>query len=141
MESAYTQMRPWSEEAIRLTLERPTIRFLTRPNGGLIAQIVAKDCEILAIATHPDAQRKGIASDLLSELTKLAKSQNVERIFLDVAAQNAPARAFYAAKGFAEIGKRRAYYTLRDGSKDDALLLSRPVDQELPLQPPNSRGV
>ena len=129
MECAYTQMRPWSEEAVRLTLERPTIHFLSRPNGGLIAQIVAEECEILAIATHPDAQRKGVASDLLSELTDLAKSQNVERIFLDVAVQNAPARAFYAAKGFAEIGTRRAYYTLRDGSKDDALLLSRLVDE------------
>ena len=49
------------------------------------------------------------------------------RILLEVASSNAPAQAFYASQGFAQVGMRKRYYTLRDGTKDDALLLSRPV--------------
>jgi [ribosomal protein S18]-alanine N-acetyltransferase len=41
-------------------------------------------------------------------------------MLLEVAAGNAPARALYAAAGFAEVGKRRRYYP--DGS--DALVLA-----------------
>lgn len=127
MDRAYTRMRPWSAETITQTLANPHSLFLTRENGGLIARIVANECEILALATDPDAQRSGVASSLLSELVDTAKEADVTRILLEVAAGNAPARAFYAARGFAEIGRRKGYYTLRDGQKDDALLLSRPV--------------
>lgn len=127
MDRAYTRMRPWSAETITQTLANSHSLFLTQENGGLIARIVADECEILALATDPDAQRSGVASSLLSELVDTAKEADVTRILLEVAAGNAPARAFYAARGFAEIGRRKDYYTLRDGRKDDALLLSRPV--------------
>lgn len=127
MDRAYVQMRPWSASTIADTLANPHNVLLTRDHGGLIAQIVADECEILALATDPKAQRRGIASALLSDLVRTAAEKSAQRIFLDVAAQNTPARAFYAARGFAQVGKRKAYYTLRDGTKDDALLLSRPV--------------
>jgi len=127
MDRAYDQMRPWSADAIAETLANPHSVLLTHDHGALIAQIVADECEILALATDPMAQRMGIASALLSDLIRTAQDKSATRIFLDVASQNAPARAFYAAKGFAPVGQRKGYYTLRDGTKDDALLLSRPV--------------
>lgn len=127
MDRAYRQMRPWSSATIAETLSNTHTVFLTRPQGGLIAQIVADECEVLAIATDPDHQRQGIASELLQELITMANQRSATRIFLEVAAQNTPARAFYEAKGFAPIGLRKSYYTLRDGSKDDAVLLSRSV--------------
>jgi ribosomal-protein-alanine N-acetyltransferase len=127
MDRAYVQMRPWSANTIAETLSNPHCIFLPHDHGGLIAQIVADECEILALATDPQAQRTGIASSLLCELIRTATEKSATRIFLDVAAQNTQARAFYAARGFARIGKRKAYYNLRDGTKDDALLLSRPV--------------
>jgi ribosomal-protein-alanine N-acetyltransferase len=42
-------------------------------------------------------------------------------MFLEVSDRNLPARALYAAAGFAEVGRRRRYYA--DGS--DALVLRR----------------
>ena len=42
-------------------------------------------------------------------------------MFLEVAAGNAPALALYAREGFAEVGRRRRYYS--DGT--DALVLRR----------------
>jgi len=127
MDRAYIQMRPWSAATIAETISNTHTVFLPHPQGGLIVQIVADECEVLAIATDPDHQRQGIASQLLEDLIATARQRDVTRIFLEVATQNTPARAFYKAKGFAPVGLRKAYYTLRDGSKDDAVLLSRSV--------------
>ncbi|MGJ8602512.1 MAG: ribosomal protein S18-alanine N-acetyltransferase [Marivita sp.] len=140
MDRAYVQMRPWSAQDIADTLANRHVQFLTHPQGGLIAQLVADECEILAIATNPDAQRQGIASALMQDLIALAETRNAARIFLEVAEQNHPARAFYALHGFAPLGMRRAYYTLRNGTKDDALLLSRPVAQRHAHDTPTSQG-
>ena len=140
MDRAYVDMRPWSAEEVAATLERPHTRFFSRDNGGLIAQLVAGECEILAIATEPDVQRQGIASALLSDLIDIAAQENAARILLEVASRNDPARAFYAARGFAPVGTRRGYYTLRDGSKDDALVLSRAIAQRQSEDAPTSQG-
>lgn len=127
MDRAYTHMRPWTADAISQTIANPHSVFLSRDDGALLALIVADECEILAIATDPAVQRTGIASSLLKELFEIAARRNANRVFLEVALQNSPARKFYAGKGFAQVGLRKKYYTLRDGTKDDAVLLSRAV--------------
>jgi ribosomal-protein-alanine N-acetyltransferase len=133
-------MRPWSTDDIASTVSARHTLLLTHDHGFLIAQIVADEGEILAIATNPTQQRKGVASSLLSELIRQAEQKGITRIFLDVAAQNQPARAFYAAKGFGQVGMRKAYYTLRYGTKDDALLLSLAIAQGQGDPAPTSQG-
>lgn len=139
LDRAYVQMRPWSAQAVADTLAAPHSLLLSQPDGALLARIVAGECEILALATEPMAQRRGVASSLLAELFGRAQVSGAETVFLEVAARNAPARAFYAGQGFAETGRRRNYYRLRDGSSDDALLLSRPVAQDHIAATPASR--
>lgn len=129
LDRAYVRMRPWSPQEVAATLATPHCLFLSRPEGGLLARCVAGECEILAFATDPAAQRQGVASSLLTELLGHARDSGADTVFLEVASGNAPARAFYTARGFAEIGRRRDYYTLRDGAHDDALLMARPVAQ------------
>jgi ribosomal-protein-alanine N-acetyltransferase len=127
MERAYVEMRPWPAQEVARTLQNPQVHFLTRDQAGIIAQIVADECEILALATDPAAQRRGVATLLLTELVSLANTKGARRIFLEVARNNERARAFYAAKGFAQVGTRPDYYTLRDGTHDDAVLLSHAI--------------
>ncbi|MFP7674226.1 GNAT family N-acetyltransferase [Marivita sp. S0852] len=127
MDRAYVDMRPWSDADIAQTCASPHVTLIARPNGAVLVQVLAGDAEILAFAVDPDAQRSGIATALLSDALNLAARSGCDRIFLEVATSNDAARAFYAARGFAQVGLRKAYYTLRDGTKDDALLLSRPV--------------
>lgn len=140
MDRAYVQMRPWSAKDIADTLSANHNLILTRDHGFLIAQLVADECEVLALATDPDAQRRGVASALLTDLVAIAAQNGVTRIFLEVAQRNEPAKAFYSAKGFAAVGTRRSYYTLRDGTKDDALLLSLAIAQDQGHRAPTSHG-
>lgn len=128
MDRAYVEMRPWPAQEVARTLQNPHVHFLARDQAGIIAQIVADECEILALATHPAAQRRGVATSLLTELVSLANAKGARRIFLEVARNNKRARAFYAAKGFAQVGTRPDYYILRDGTRDDAVLLSHAID-------------
>ena len=54
------------------------------------------------------------------------------RLFLEVAEDNAAARALYATAGFAEAGRRRGYYAAADGGRRDALLLALDLTVTLP---------
>jgi ribosomal-protein-alanine N-acetyltransferase len=140
MDRAYVEMRPWSAKDIADTLTARHCQALCHAHGFLIVQMVAGEGEILALATDPDAQRQGVASSLVSELIRIATGHNVSRLLLEVASQNQPARAFYASKGFAQVGLRRGYYTLRDGTKDDAVLLSLAIAQGQGGPAPVSQG-
>ena len=140
MDRAYVDMRPWTARDIETTLAAPRCHAMIQDNGFLIAQIVADEAEILAIATDPVAQRQGVATALLAELIRMAGANGVTRVFLEVAQKNRPAKAFYAARGFAPVGVRRAYYTLRNGTKDDAALLSLAIAQGQGDPAPTSQG-
>ena len=66
-------------------------------------------------------------------VTAEAKKENIVaaaqagavRLFLEVAEDNAAARALYDRAGFRPIGRRKAYYARPDGGRTDALVLGR----------------
>jgi ribosomal-protein-alanine N-acetyltransferase len=62
-----------------------------------------------------------VATALLQAAMRQAAARQAEVMFLEVAESNAAAQALYMAAGFAEVGRRRHYYS--DGT--DALVLSR----------------
>ena len=46
------------------------------------------------------------------------------KLWLEVRASNERARAVYLRYGFSEVGRRRAYYPVPQGPREDALLMS-----------------
>jgi [ribosomal protein S18]-alanine N-acetyltransferase len=62
------------------------------------------------VAVRRDAQRQGIARTLIAQLLDFAMRSGVKAVLLEVAADNEPAQALYAAFGFARIGVRKGYY-------------------------------
>jgi ribosomal-protein-alanine N-acetyltransferase len=56
-----------------------------------------------------------------------AARRGARRIYLEVAEDNAAARALYAAEGFEPIGRRRGYYARREGPAVDAITMRREV--------------
>lgn len=124
---AYAHMEPWSAQDFADLLARPTTWLACAGHGFLLAQIVVDEAEILSLAVDPAFQRQGEARALLARLDAEASARGVTSLHLEVAAENAPARAFYDAQGFAEIGLRRGYYRGPDGSRGDAVLMKRAV--------------
>ncbi|MBS0124851.1 GNAT family N-acetyltransferase [Thetidibacter halocola] len=122
---AYRHMRPWTEAQFAETLALPHSLLVTRPGAFVLGQIVADEAEILALACDPDHQRQGQASAALDAFHAQALTRGAARTLLEVAAANAPARAFYARHGYAEAGRRKGYYHRPDGTRDDALVMAR----------------
>lgn len=125
----------WECDAIQALIEHPASLALvaTRPGrivvGFIIAQIAADEAEILTIGVAPDYQRHGIGRQLVEGAARSATRSEARRLFLDVADSNAAARSLYASCGFAEIGRRKAYYALPGGAREDALQLARNLAQ------------
>jgi len=110
----------WSLPELRRTLDSPTARLFTRNRCAfLIAQIIPPEAEILIVAVDPDHRRNGHARALLDTL-----KTHAGQIFLDVRADNRPARALYHAAGFAQTGLRSGYYAAPNGARVDAVTMS-----------------
>lgn len=122
---AYTHSRPWAAHDFADSLDSPHALVAATGHAFVFGLVVAGEAEILALAADPDVQRKGEASRALALFHALAVARGAESAFLEVAARNAPARAFYEAKGYGVSGLRKGYYHLADGGTDDAVIMSR----------------
>lgn len=123
--ACFVTPRPWSEAEISALLQSPHVFVVHESVGFALGQVVADEAEVLTIAVDPSARRQGAGARLLSQLMAAAKDHGAATCFLEVAATNQPALALYQTAGFAQSGRRRGYYTLPDGQKCDALILSR----------------
>jgi len=124
---------PWPVEEYRNLLKQGTSLALGTAHeetdslkAFVLSQIAVDTADILMIATSPQHQRQGLAKTILGSLIKRLGERGVERITLDVAADNDAAIALYGAMEFAIDGRRPKYY--RQGkNRVDAILMSRPV--------------
>ncbi|HUS54276.1 MAG TPA: GNAT family N-acetyltransferase [Thermohalobaculum sp.] len=94
-------------------------------DGLLILRMAADEAEILNFGVVPAAQRRGLGRALLRSAEALAQEHGMTSIFLEVAVDNAPARALYAGRGYAELGNRKDYYLRPDGTRADALVMKK----------------
>lgn len=123
--ACFTTPRPWTEAEFAGLLAEPSVFALTRPGAILLGRAIAGEAELLTLAVDPAARRQGLAHALVQDFLAEARARAAESAFLEVAEANAPARALYAAAGFAQAGRRRGYYRLPGGGAEDALVLVR----------------
>ncbi len=102
-----------------------TIAGTALPAGFVLGRVVVDDAEILSLGVARAWQRRGIAARLLASLERLAARRGATRLFLEVSADNGPARQLYLAHGFSEAGRRVAYYERRHGPQADAVVMSK----------------
>lgn len=91
--------------------------------GFVIGRCVLDEAELLTLAVDPRARRHGLGRALCADFWALAGARGAQTAFLEVAADNAPAQALYAAAGWQEAGRRKGYY----GPDRDALILRRNI--------------
>jgi ribosomal-protein-alanine N-acetyltransferase len=121
---------PWSAISFRgLLLDTSILTLGVELNGEIVAfamaQTIAGESDILTVATAPEHRRKGLGATLIGALINQLGERGVSRITLDVAEDNAPARALYRGFGFTEDGRRPRYYTAGRDVPVDAVLMSR----------------
>jgi ribosomal-protein-alanine N-acetyltransferase len=97
------------------------------PIGFAIARAVADEAELLSIGVLEPYRRQGLATQLLGQVVDFVAARGVEKLFLEVAEDNAGAQSLYQAHGFTRVGRRPDYYRGRDGSATAALTLRRHV--------------
>lgn len=119
--------RPWTAAEFASLLIIPGTFLLGDACAAVLGRVAADEAEVLTIATDPAHRRQGLATVLLARFHEEAAARGAERAFLEVAEDNAPARALYAAQGYAEVGRRPRYYVRAGKPAVAALILARPL--------------
>lgn len=114
----------WTREQFLLGLERGAFRILgIREGGALVAYLafshIAREMEVMNIATHPGHRRKGLARQLLARALDTCRKEKARQCFLEVRRSNTPAIDLYGKFGFIQVGVRKKYYP---DNNEDALL-------------------
>ncbi|WP_420479119.1 GNAT family N-acetyltransferase [Brevundimonas sp. FT23028] len=123
---------PWDAAAFATLLDQPGVFAIEREAGFILMRAVADEAEILTLAVAPASRRSGEGTRLVADGVAAASLAGADRVFLEVAEDNAAARALYARTGFTDAGRRPRYYSRPDGSRVDALLLALNLPGRLP---------
>lgn len=115
----------WTEAGFASELEKPACVARVLEDGArvvafVIGSVVVDTLEVASVAVAPEARRAGVGRALVGALLREARARGATEARLDVRAGNVAAIALYAAQGFVEVGRRRAYYA--DG--EDAVLMT-----------------
>ena len=126
-EAAFTSPAPWRAQSFAALLAEPSVFALASPCGCafVLGRALAGEAELLTLATHPDARRRGLARLLLARFEAEARARGAETAFLEVAADNAGARVLYARAGWQQAGRRPGYYRSGGGAPVAALILHK----------------
>lgn len=113
--------KPWGADDFA-DLQKSGCEIIASQNGFIVWRATLDEAEIITIGVHPDARRSGIAAAMLGIIEGDLKKRGIKHIFLEVAADNAPARGLYTGNGYKQIGVRPKYY---DGV--DAIMMRKDI--------------
>ncbi len=123
---SFSTPRPWSEGEFADLLADPLAFLLVEGDAGLLlGRAVAGEAELLTLAVAPEARGRGLGLRLVMRFLYQARLRGADTAFLEVAADNTPARMVYDRAGFTVAGRRKAYYRLPDGRAVDAIVMRR----------------
>jgi ribosomal-protein-alanine N-acetyltransferase len=95
--------------------------------GYWVAMPGVDEMHLLNITVAPAWQGRGLAIAMLDRLVAHCRHVGMTQLWLEVRVSNERAREVYRRYGFAEVGRRRAYYPVQHGPREDAILMSLAV--------------
>ena len=117
---------PWPASAFTDVLQMPSARatVMVDAEDTVVAYCIlitaADQGEVANLAVAKRAQRNRLASQLLADALRYARTRHVVSVYLEVRESNLAARALYRSQNFQEIGRRKGYY---HRPPEDALVL------------------
>lgn len=119
----------WNAAAFRQLIESPGMRAhifhqSDQPIGFCLYRTVLDEAELVSIAVDPVFQGSGLSHQIMTHMIEALKSQQVQRLFLEVRKDNKAAIKLYEKSGFNIVGERANYYKSKDGKKTDAIIFS-----------------
>jgi [ribosomal protein S18]-alanine N-acetyltransferase len=95
--------------------------------GFAVLSRVLDESTLLNICVRPAFQKQGYGRIILDNLLDQARSENIERIFLEVRVSNSSAIKLYESVGFEKIAERRDYYPAIIGREDGLVYSLKPM--------------
>jgi ribosomal-protein-alanine N-acetyltransferase len=127
--------KPWSAAELARLLDNDTaFAVMANHNGAeagfALGWAAAGEAELLTVAVAPEARRQGVGAALVTAMGVTALVRGAASMHLEVAENNAPARALYIKLGYEEAGRRRDYYA-GEGDKIDAIVMRRTLPRPI----------
>jgi ribosomal-protein-alanine N-acetyltransferase len=91
--------------------------------GYFLLMPIVDEAHLLNVAVARERQREGLGLYLLDKVCACARGLSMESILLEVRPSNLRALKVYEQYGFAEIGRRKAYYPAHNGQREDAIVM------------------
>lgn len=126
--ASFTTPRPWSAKEFDALLEQRFCFLIEEPEAFLLGRVIADEAELLTLAVAPAARRQGTGARLVRAFLDGARARGGATAFLEVAADNAAARALYQKAGWRESGLRKGYYQSPENARIDAVVMSYALD-------------
>lgn len=104
--------------------------------GYFVAMKGVDEVHLLNITVAPAHQKQGWARVLLDALALWSRGQGAQWLWLEVRVSNARALQVYEAHGFRSVGLRKRYYPAPAGQREDAVVMSRPLQAPTNQSPP-----
>jgi ribosomal-protein-alanine N-acetyltransferase len=117
--------RPWTAAEFAVLLAEPTTVLAARGEGFALGRVTGPEAELLTLAVHPAARRRGIGQALVAAFEAAAAARGAAEVLLEVAVTNAAARGLYAGRGYDAVGRRAGYYRPPGRPPVDALVLHK----------------
>jgi [ribosomal protein S18]-alanine N-acetyltransferase len=128
----FTHPPAWSQATFAAFANDPLCFTLTEADSLLIGRAVAGESELLTLAVAPQNRRRGLGRNLINRFIYQSGLRGADQAFLEVAADNSPAIALYAAAGFTQTGRRKGYYRAPGQPPVDAILMTRALVRREP---------
>ena len=106
---------PWSLESLELMLTEQASALVALEDGRVLGYVgmmcVLDEGQIINLAVHPDARRRGVGRTLMEAAQAYAKERGIVFLSLEVRESNIAARSLYSSLGWEEQGIRKGFYS------------------------------
>ena len=127
--SAYSH--PWSESILRDCMRVGYSCWVCELGkdivGHAVMSVAVGEAHLLNLCVSPDCQGLGVGRRLLARVLRIAGEREADTMFLGVRESNIGAGGLYESEGFGEIGRRRDYYPMDGGGREDALVYAKAI--------------